>query len=139
MRIVPLVARSHEQIYPALSIEALRTAVGASSFVIRGTGASGEADTGQPAMTALKVGDFEVPTGPAGDFRVYFSGMPSMTTISAASLLDPAKAAQYADARRRPHRPDRHQRGRAPRSRGDAARIVRRLASRCTPRSSTRF
>jgi adenylate cyclase len=98
VRSVPLVARGHEQNYPALSIEALRTAVGASSFVIRGTGASGEADTGAPAMTALKVGDLEVPTGPVGDFRVYFSGMPSMTTISAAGLLDATKAAQYADA-----------------------------------------
>jgi adenylate cyclase len=98
VRNVPLVARSHEQNFPALSVEALRTAVGASSFVLRATGASGEADTGQAAMVALKVGDLEVPTGPVGDFRVYFSGMPSMTTISAATLLDPAKAAQYADS-----------------------------------------
>ena len=65
--------------------------------MIRATGASGEADTGQPAMTALKVGDFEVPTGPAGEFRIYFSGLPSMARISAAELLDPAKSAEYAD------------------------------------------
>ncbi len=97
VRVVPLIARSHEKLYPALSIEALRTALGASSFVIRATGASGEADTGQPAMTALKVGNFEVPTGPAGEFRIYFSGMPNMARISAAHLLDPAKSAEYAD------------------------------------------
>jgi len=97
VRVVPLLARSHGQNYPALSVEALRTAFGASSFVVRGTGASGEADTGQPAMTALKVGDFEVPTGPQGDFRIYFSGLKSMARVSAAHLLDPAKAAQYAD------------------------------------------
>jgi adenylate cyclase len=97
VRVVPLLARSHEQNYPALSIEALRVAFGASSFVVRGTGASGEADTGQPAMTALKVGDFEIPTGAQGDFRVYFSGLKSMARVSAVQLLDPAKAAQFAE------------------------------------------
>ncbi len=97
VRVVPLLARSHDQTYPALSIETLRVALGASSFVVRATGASGEADTGRPAMTALKVGNFEVPTGATGDFRIYFSGLPSMLRISAADLLDPATAAQYAD------------------------------------------
>ena len=65
--------------------------------LIRATGASGEADTGIPAMTAMKVGDFEVPTGPAGEFRIYFSGLPSMARISAAELLDPAKSTAHAD------------------------------------------
>ncbi len=97
VRVVPLLGRSHESIYPALSIEALRTALGASSFVIRATGASGEADTGRPAMTALKVGDYEVPTGPASEFRIYFSGLKSVPRISAAELLDPEKAATHAD------------------------------------------
>ncbi len=97
VRVVPLFGRCQGKLYPALSIEALRTALGASSYVIRGTGASGEADTGRPAMTALKVGNFEVPTGPIGDFRVYFSGLPSVPRISAAELLDPARAARYAD------------------------------------------
>ena len=97
VRVVPLLGRSHDKLYPALSIEALRTALGASSFVIRATGASGEADTGRPAMTALKVGNFEVPTGPEGEFRIYFSGLPSVPRISAADLLDPAKAATHAD------------------------------------------
>ncbi len=97
VRVVPLLGRTHDKLYPALSIEALRTALGASSFVIRATGASGEADTGRPAMTALKVGNFEVPTGPAGEFRIYFSGMPNMPRISAAEFLDPAKAATHAD------------------------------------------
>ena len=97
VRIVPLLGRSQGRLYPALSIEALRTALGASSFVIRATGASGEADTGRPAMTALKVGDFEVPTGAASEFRIYFSGLANVPRISAAELLDPAKAATHAD------------------------------------------
>lgn len=96
VRRIPLVAKGQEHLYPALSVEALRTAQGASSFVIKGTGASGEADTGQPAMTALKVGAFEVPTGPAGDFWVYYSGLPSINLVSAAKLLDPAALPEIA-------------------------------------------
>ena len=97
VRTVPLVARSGGHTYPALSVEALRMAQGAGAIIIRGTGASGEADTGQPAMTALKVGNFEAPTGPAGDFRVYYSGIPNVPRISAAKLLDPAAASEIAD------------------------------------------
>lgn len=90
VRRIPLVAKGNGQLYPALTVEALRTAQGAGAIVIRGTGASGEADTGRPAMTALKVGDFEVPTGPAGDFWVYYSGLPDIRMIPAAKFLDPA-------------------------------------------------
>jgi adenylate cyclase len=98
VRSVPLVARGAGQLYPALSIEALRTAQGAGSIIIRATGASGEANTGRAAMTALKVGALEAPTGPAGDFRVYYSGIPSVPRISAASLLDPDASAALAES-----------------------------------------
>jgi len=98
VRVVPLLARRGEQLYPALSVELLRTAQGASSIVLRATGASGEANTGRPALTALKVGALEVPTGPGGEFRVYFSGLPSIPIIPAAALLDPNKAGAFADA-----------------------------------------
>jgi adenylate cyclase len=98
VRTVPLVARSAAgDLYPALAIELLRTAQGAGAIIIRATGASGEADTGVPAMTALKVGAFEVPTGPAGEFRVYFSGIPSVVRIPAAKLLDPTASAEFGE------------------------------------------
>jgi adenylate cyclase len=87
VRIVPLVARSHDKLYPALSIEALRVAQGASSIVLKATGASGEADT-ETAMTALKVGDFEVPTGRLASSASIFRVLPSMARISAADILD---------------------------------------------------
>ena len=125
VRAIPVVARTAEQMYPALPIEALRTAQGAGAVIIRATGASGEADTGRAAMTALKVGDFEVPTGPAGEFRIYFSGIPSVPRISAASLLDPTASANYAERDSGPHRSDRHQRRRPPRHRGNADRLRR--------------
>jgi 2-C-methyl-D-erythritol 4-phosphate cytidylyltransferase len=53
VRVVPLVGRGSGHVYPALSVEALRTAQGAGTFIIRATGASGEIDTGRPAMTAV--------------------------------------------------------------------------------------
>jgi adenylate cyclase len=97
VRTVPLVAKGGDHLYPSLSIETLRTAQGAGAIIIRATGASGEVDTGRPAMTALKVGAFEVPTGPAGEFRIYYSGVSSLPRIPAARLLDPATSAQFAD------------------------------------------
>jgi adenylate cyclase len=97
VRMVPLVARGGSELYPSLSVEALRVAQGAGALVIRATGASGEADVGNPAMTALKIGDFEVPTGPAGEFRIYFSGLPSVPIISAADLLEPDASSRLAD------------------------------------------
>ena len=97
VRSVPLVARGGGRLYPALSVEALRVAQGAGSMVIRATGGSGEADTGRPAMTALKVGAFEVPTGPAGEFHIFFSGLPDLVRLSAAQLLGPEVAPNIAD------------------------------------------
>jgi len=97
VRTMPLVARTEDNIYPALAIEALRTAQGAGGILLRGTGASGEADTGQPAMTHLKVGAFEVPTGPSGNLWIYYSGLPSLSPISAAVLLDENPPPDLAD------------------------------------------
>ncbi|HWT29908.1 MAG TPA: adenylate/guanylate cyclase domain-containing protein [Propylenella sp.] len=98
VRAIPLVARAAGKLVPSLSVEALRVAQGAGSFVVKGTGASGEADTGAPAMVALKVGAFEVPTGPGGEFWVYYSGIPSVPVVSAAALLDDAQRAPLEEA-----------------------------------------
>lgn len=97
VRQIPLISRQGDNLYPALSIESLRVAQGASSFVIRSTGASGEFDTGQPGMTALKVGEFEVPTGPDGRIWVYYTREPTSPLIPVHRLLgepDPELSAQ---------------------------------------------
>jgi adenylate cyclase len=87
VRQIPLISRQGENLYPALSIESLRVAQGASSFVIKSTGASGEFDTGQPGMTALKVGEFEVPTGADGRIWVYYTREPTSPLIPVHRLL----------------------------------------------------
>ena len=87
VRQIPLISRHGENLYPALSIELLRLAQGAQSFVIRSTGASSELDTGHPGMTALKVGALEVPTGPDGRIWVYYSREPTSPVIPVHRLL----------------------------------------------------
>jgi adenylate cyclase len=97
VRIIPLVAASGGNLYPALSIEALRLAQGAQSVLVRSTDASGETAAGTPAMSTLRVGAIDIPTGPHGELWVYFSGLRSMPTIPAAALLDPQRSASFAD------------------------------------------
>lgn len=92
VRQIPIIAKASKSLYPALSIEALRVAQQASGFVLRTTGSSGEADLGLKALTAVKAGDFEVSTGPQGEFWIYYSGLPNIRTIPAAMLLQPAAA-----------------------------------------------
>jgi adenylate cyclase len=88
VRTVPLIFSAQGNLYPSLGLEALRVAQGAGSYVVRSTGASGEADTGRPAMVALRDGALDVPTGAMGDFWIYYSGLPSMPTVAAFDVLD---------------------------------------------------
>lgn len=101
VRTVPLVFSAQGNLYPSLGLEALRVAQGAGSFIVRSTGASGEADTGRPAMVALRDGALDVPTGPMGDFWIYYSGLPSMPTVPAAEALtvDLAALSEAVDGR----------------------------------------
>ena len=66
---------------PTLSVEALRVAQGVSTLVVLGDAA------GAPAVAGLRVGQFEVPTGPAGDMWLYYRHLPASTYIPAARLL----------------------------------------------------
>lgn len=93
VRTVPLIFSAQGNLYPSLGLEALRVAQGAGSYVVRSTGASGEADTGRPAMVALRDGGLDVPTGPMGDFWIYYSGLASMPTVPAAEVLSGDMAA----------------------------------------------
>jgi len=88
VRRVPVVEVSNGALYPMLAVESLRVAQGASGLVVRSTGASGEAETGRPAMVALKVGAFEVPTGPDGALFVYYSGAGPEARLPAAHIIE---------------------------------------------------
>lgn len=88
IRTMPLAAVSGERLYPALGMETLRLAFGASGFVIRSNDASGEGGGGRSGMSGMRVGELTVPTGPDGRMRVYYSGLGTMPVIGAANLLD---------------------------------------------------
>jgi adenylate cyclase len=88
VRTVPLIFSAQGNLYPSLGLEALRVAQGAGSYVVRSTGASGEVDAGGAAMVALRDGALDVPTGPRGDFWIYYSELPSMPTVPAVAVLE---------------------------------------------------
>lgn len=92
IRSFPLVSRCGDQLYPALSVETLRIAQQAGSFVLRSAGT--EAGS---TITDLKVGALDVPLSADGEIWIYYSGLPNMPVISAADLVDPAKAATLAE------------------------------------------
>lgn len=98
VRKIPLVSRYGGDLYPALAMELLRVGQGVPTLAIRSTGASGESDTGNPGMIAIRNGDFTVPTGVDGTMWVYFSGEPVAPSLSAAQVLDPEQADAVAEA-----------------------------------------
>lgn len=76
IRSAPLFGRVDDQLFPSISIEALRVAQGASSFNIKSSNASGEMESESvelPEMAAVKVGAFEIPTTAKGDVIVHYS------------------------------------------------------------------
>ena len=104
VRQVPLLSRYRNSFYPALSVETLRVAQGASSFIVKSTGASGELATGNPGMTALKVGDLEVPTAADSSIWVYYARQPAAHVLPAYKLLSSNPDPSLGQSGRGPHR-----------------------------------
>lgn len=87
IRTFPLVSKSGDRLYPALSIETLRIAQQEGSFILRSAGT----EEGS-AFTDLRVGALDVPLSADGEVWIYYSGLPNMPVISAADFFDPTKA-----------------------------------------------
>ncbi len=96
VRRVPLLFSDGGQLFPGLSAEALRVAQGASGILVRSTGASGQADTGIPAVTDIKIGAFSVPTTSEAEIWVYFNNDRPDRYVSVRDVLNPAKQADVA-------------------------------------------
>ncbi len=83
VRRLPMLWTNGEQIYPTLSLEALRVAMGISTMVVFGdTAAEGYVDS-------VRVGDFTVPTTSNGDLWLYYSRPDSNLYVSAKDVLGP--------------------------------------------------
>jgi len=86
VRRLPMLWTANGRIYPTLSIEALRIALGIGAVVVMGdTAAQGYVD-------GLRVGSYEVPTTSEGDLWLYYSRPRADLSISAADLLSPGYA-----------------------------------------------
>lgn len=73
---------------PSLAMEALRVAQGETTYVLRSSNASGETAFGRSTgMNAVKIGAFEIATGPNGEVRPRYTGVSPERTLSAAAVL----------------------------------------------------
>ena len=73
VRRVALVFRLNQTFVPSLSVEALRVAQGANTYVLKASNASGETAFGQSTgLNHIRVGDVEVPTDAGGGVYLKF-------------------------------------------------------------------
>ena len=74
IRRLPMVIRVGETLYPSFAADMLRLAQGASTYVVKSSGASGEKAFGEKTGIAkIRVGDFEVPTEANGQMWLRFT------------------------------------------------------------------
>jgi adenylate cyclase len=85
VRTVPLVWTGPNGPIPALSVEAMRIALGESTYVLMGN-----EDTS--GLSFLRLAGYDIPTDDAGQIRVYYRKDDPSLYISAADLLNPANA-----------------------------------------------
>ncbi|WP_297108322.1 adenylate/guanylate cyclase domain-containing protein [uncultured Devosia sp.] len=80
-RRLPLLWHNGDTVLPALSVEALRVALGVSTLVVIGD------SVGAGTVEQLRIGDFAIPTGPSGDLWLYYRHLPADIYVSASDLL----------------------------------------------------
>lgn len=99
VRDVPLLFHLQDGTFvPSLAAEVLRIAVGASTYVVRASNASGQNAFGeQTGVNAIRIGPFEVPTTPSGAILVHFTPTEARRQIPAwkvfEGLVDPDEVA----------------------------------------------
>jgi adenylate cyclase len=81
VRVIPLFLSNGVQLVPSLTMEALRVAQGASTYLVEN--ATGEAGS----IDAVKVGDFAVPTTRSGGFWLYLTPERPERYVSASKVL----------------------------------------------------
>lgn len=89
IRRVPLLLTLNGALYPSLAAEALRVAQGARTDVVKSSGASGVWSFGErTGVSAVRIGEFEVPTDANGRLWVRFSEHEPARFIPAWKVLE---------------------------------------------------
>jgi adenylate cyclase len=74
VRRMPMLVRIGDTLFPSLAADVLRLAQGASTFIVKSSGASSEKAFGESTgIVSMKIGDFEVPTEAAGQMWIKFT------------------------------------------------------------------
>jgi adenylate cyclase len=94
VRRVPLLFTDKNKIYPNLAAEALRVAQQQKSIVMRGTRASGEMDSGLPALLDIRIGQFRIPVTGSGEVWVYYDHDRPERYVSVKDVMDAKKDAE---------------------------------------------
>jgi adenylate cyclase len=94
----PMMMRVSGEVTPTLTLEALRLALGARSYVLRASDAGESAGGTDPVLTEIRLGPLAIPVSPDGTLWLRFAGEQPARTIPAWRILagaapDPAVAA----------------------------------------------
>lgn len=81
VRVVQLVWSDGKKLFPSLITESLRIAQGASTYVVN-------VDPEIGGVQSLRIGAFDVPTGPRGEFFLYYTKPHAERYVSAADIFD---------------------------------------------------
>lgn len=88
VRRVPLLLALGDEVYPTLTAEALRVAKGAGSYIVKSSGASGEArGGGKTGVVSVRIGDATVATDPEGAVWMHYTEPVPQRTIAAWRVL----------------------------------------------------
>jgi adenylate cyclase len=74
IRRLPMIVNINDALYPSFAADVLRTAQGASTYIVKSSGASGERAFGEKTgIVSMKIGEFEVPTEANGQMWLRFT------------------------------------------------------------------
>jgi len=89
VRRLPLLVRIGDRLYPSFAAESLRIAQAATTYVVKAAGASSEEAFGRKSgLTAIRIGQFEIPTDANGQMWLRFTRSDPRRTIPASRVFD---------------------------------------------------